>query len=532
MTKTSGIALLLLLLACSSERRPAEKNVDPAQELVRQNDRWRFFLEENRINRLLFDLSQKHKPRAVAFINANVIAMASEAVQNGLTVLVEDGLIKAIGEARSIAVPPHFIRLDCTGKYLMPGLTDNHLHTMHSNSHALLNLANGVTTVRELCGFPWTLRMREQIRQNRLLAPNLYTSGPILNYVPLDFYATVVRTPEEGRQRVLEHKNSGYDFIKVHNNMPRKIYEAVLAEAKKENIPVVGHIPHDVKLEDAIKLGQRTFEHFKGYYYDRTIEMTEEDYVALTEGANVWNCPTFYTYRLGVVGQGAIDLLARGNEFKYVSAFDRKRWQETYPYATPNPSTRVYVLSKKIFRDLLEINAKFLAGTDSGGGYDLMVPGFALLEELAIMDSLGMPIYEVLKTATVNAAEAMNRSHEFGTIAIGKRADLVLLSANPLESIRHLSENEGVMVRGIWLAKTALAESLAKVEGIYAHRGEPLEPATPEKEMIDNLVASHIELHSNGFVMMDHYLSELSELLKARNLMEHAEAIQQLKQEN
>ena len=159
-------------------------------------------------------------------------------------------------------------------------------------------------------------------------------------------------------------------------------------------------------------------------------------------------------------GKEAEDFIANSPEMKNVSNYDKSEWiKSTQNVRKFNFSgreltggQRVFELSKEIFKKLLKINAQFISGTDSGGGYPFMIPGFSLHEELRIFAELGMSPYEILRTTTVHAAEAMRKSHESGTVEVGKRADLLLISQNPLENIANLRGKKGVMVRGIWIS--------------------------------------------------------------------------------
>ncbi|HSE42118.1 MAG TPA: hypothetical protein VLH08_15245, partial [Acidobacteriota bacterium] len=369
--------------------------------------RWHFHLEELRIQSLQQALSEKYKPQDLAFVNANLISMKDDQVQPSKTVLVSNGKIIVIKSADEV-IPENFLKIDCTNRYLMPGIADMHVHNLVSSSQHLLNLANGITTVRDMDGFPWMLKMRDQIGNNRLLAPTMYVAGHILNQRAMDMYATVVNTPEEARKVVRNQKAAGYDFIKVHNTMSFAIYSAILDEAKKLNIDVVGHIPHDITIRQAVEQGQKTFEHFKAYILDSTLTLTKENYVQATKNISNWNCPTFYNYRGNLRGDEARKLIRESVEMKYVSWIDKKDWMELANEKPDAVQQNVLPLSIKIFKDLLPIYDKFLAGTDSGGGYPFMVPGFSLQEELRIMNNNGLNSYQTLKTATVNAAAAMN----------------------------------------------------------------------------------------------------------------------------
>jgi cytosine/adenosine deaminase-related metal-dependent hydrolase len=178
----------------------------------------------------------------VAFVGVSVLNPDDQAPGPDRTVLVHEGRITAVGPRDSVAVPAGTLVVNGAGRLLMPGLVDMHVHTLERSAHMLLELANGVTSVREMDGFPWLLRQRAQVRAGKLLAPTLYVAGTILNASPMDYYATVVRTPEEARAAVRAQKAAGYDFIKVHNVMPKAVYQAIGQEAAAVDTAHGGHI--------------------------------------------------------------------------------------------------------------------------------------------------------------------------------------------------------------------------------------------------------------------------------------------------
>ncbi len=527
--KRSHILLLLLplLTACGAPpgRTAADSSPSPqaaAKVPAGGGGPWAFYFEENDVHRLIEDLTARYQPGRFAFVGVTVVDVASGERLPDRTVLVSGGRIEAVVPAGSALVPRGYVKVDGRGRYLIPGLVDMHVHSTQTDADTLLHLANGVTSVREMCGFPWTLRLRERIRTGRVLMPNRYVAGHILNAMPMEIYATVVKTPEEARRTVREQKAAGYEFIKVHNVLPKEVYQAILDEAKKLDVRVVGHIPHGITVAEAIQGGQLTLEHFKGYILDRGLTITSEDYVAATRGAEVWNCPTFYNYRGGLKGDEAKRLVQTAEEMRYIPARTRRRWLERADTYTGDSEEKVFTLSKKIFADLLPIHARFLAGTDSGGGYANMVPGFALHEELRILEELGLPPLETLRAATINAARALEHEGELGTIEAGKRADLVLLDADPLASTANLRHPAGVMVRGIWLDRTALDGMLGRLEEIYRKAGAD---TTPSEAQIDRLIASMESLGRIGWVFKDHQLETLAWLLRNRQREEDAQRV-------
>ena len=253
--------------------------------------------------------------------------MKDDSIEPNVTVIVNDGLIVAVGPSASTPVPSDAKRIDGKGRYLLPGLTDMHVHNLVSNSQPLLNLAMGVTSVRDMSGFNWMLAMRARINNGILLAPTMYITGHILNEMPMEFYATVVGTPDAARQVVRDQAAAGYDFIKVHNVMSPEVFVAVHEEAANQGLDVVGHVPHGMTVADAVASGLRTFEHFKGYILDSSLSLSDEDYVAATDGKKIWNTPTFHTYRAQLRGDEARTMVLESDEVVYVSPSDRLDWE-------------------------------------------------------------------------------------------------------------------------------------------------------------------------------------------------------------
>jgi hypothetical protein len=480
-------------------------------------ERWWFFFEEAETAALIQKLSKEHKARTAAIVDVNLISMAgTPRVEAHQTVVVENGQIARIGPASGIRVPRGALRIDGRGRYLIPGLTDAHVHTLESSNDYLLHLMHGVTTVREMCGFPWLLRIRDSALANRLLVPTSYVASHILNGGPMDFYATVVRTPEEAARVVREQKRAGYAYIKTHNSLARDVYQAILDTAKKENIRVVGHVPVRASISMAIAGGHFTLEHFKGYYLDNNLTLSTEDWITPTKGADIWLCPTFYNRHPALTEAETRQLVASplGN---WVSPRLRTRWIERSKEPDAS-SAKVWALSQEIFAKLLPVTDRWIAGTDSGGGYRNMISGHALVDEVETFERLGMKPADALKTATSNAAAALLDPQSFGTIEAGKRADLVLLDRNPLETVKNLRDPRGVMLRGTWLDPRSIR---ASVEALHTRTG----PDTPSNAQIDALMKRMQALKEAGWIYRDHQLDELAELLRARGRAADADRI-------
>jgi len=487
-------------------------SAEEPSDRVAESKRWRYFMREAQFNRLLLDLAKQHQPTSFIVRGATVLTMDGDAPLVDHSIVVENGRITAVASSKDIPPHPGFNEIDGSGKFLVPGLVDMHVHTLTSCGDYVLDLINGVTTVREMDGFGWLLSLRDQVRRNTLLAPNLYVTGTILNGFEMEWYAIVVKNPDQARTLVREQRATGYDFIKVHNRLRPDCYDAILDEAKKLGIDVVGHIPHDISLAKAIQSGQRTFEHLKGYYSDRTLETTKEDYVTLTRGADVWNCPTLYTHRIGLRSD-EVQRLLQTDEARYVARDERESWLTHVAKGGGANERKIWALSLPILKELLPTKPKLLAGTDSGGGYPMMVRGFALQEELRLLVEAGLSPTECLRAATINAAQAMRKENEFGTIKPAQRADLLLIESDPREDVSALSKIQGLSVRGIWLDHAALESIRERLRGIFADDQGLADGETPTPERTDRLLAALMQLEPEGAIQMDHNLKELSELL-------------------
>lgn len=497
------------------------------QDSLERKRQLAYFADESRIDELVLSLSSKYQPENFVIQNVTVVSVTEGRTVPNRSVVVKDGRIAAIGPSASIEKGQRGRVINATGAYLIPGLTDMHIHQFGSSSQHLLNLIEGVTSVRDMDGFPWTLRMRESVKRGELLAPNMYITGQILNGTPMGFAARVVTTPEEGRTAVREDKAAGFDFVKVHNIMKPEVYEAVLDEAHKQHIDVVGHIPQEIKVADAIRLGQKTMEHFKGYILDNGLTISNEDYVSATKGADIWLCPTFSGYRNTLRGADLLHALELP-EMRYTSWRDRIKWRKLAEEPiTPLTQARQRILpmSEQIFKELLPLGARFIAGTDSGGGYILMPPGFILHEELRLMQKNGLSPLETLRTATINAAAAMGRSAEFGSIEPGKRADMVLLCANPLIDSQNLSQIQAVIVRGIVLDRKDLDTIGQRIRAIYDPEPTPSLPTIATRPDIRRMITRMTFLHMHGFVFRKHILVLLAQLLREEGYAAEATTI-------
>lgn len=224
---------------------------------------------------------------------------------------------------------------------------------------------------------------------------------------------------------------------------------------------------------------QSSIEHLTGYKgWRKNVEsylIADEGYASKTGGSNTWNCPTYYNLLINWDKEIAESVLANQDISGLLPDKLIRRWEGLMSKNTPKKEELLaeYGESNKelftqIVLELYKSSAKLVAGTDAGS-IPLLVPGFSLHEELVALNSIGIPIYDVLKMTTINAALAMRKEKEFGTIEVGKRADLLLLNSNPLEDIRNLNNKSGVMVRGIWLSNDELERISYEIQTTFGN---------------------------------------------------------------
>lgn len=410
--------------------------------------------------------------RTYAFVNVNVVPMDKEQVISGQTVIVRGDRIVKTGPAQKTEIPRDGVRIDGTGKYLMPGLVDMHVHLRDYSDKdmaALLQLyvANGVTTVANLSGLPRHLELREKTAKGELLGPTIYTSGPFISRT-----TGSSPSPEEVERAIIEQKQAGYDLIKIHGDFTREAYHRLFVVARREGRLVIGHAPRNLGVEVMIEEKQDAVAHAEEYIYDRNsnsrdvaeVEAQIPFIARATANAGTWLVPNLTAYKN--IGLQAADLNSVLNrpEMKYMPPRTVEVWGEsTNPYMRFRNLNferfwRQFGLLQKLTRGFRDAGVRLLAGTDAMN--PSVVPGFSLHDELRELAASGLSAYEALRTATANPAEFLRAGAEFGTIAEGKRADLMLVDGNPLSDVTVASRRLGVMVRGRWLPQSEIQKRL------------------------------------------------------------------------
>jgi Amidohydrolase family len=419
------------------------------------------------------------KATITAFVNVNVVPMDRDRVIENQTVIVRDGRILEIGPAAKVKLPDGAQRIDGAGKYLMPGLAEMHGHIPPPNApkeytEAVLFLyaANGVTTVRGMLGAPNQLELRDRANRGELVSPTLYLAGPSFN-------GNSVNSPEQAISMVKQQKQEGWDLLKVHPGLTKDEYDAMAKTAKEVGIRFAGHIPAEVGLIHALEMGQETIDHVDGYveFLNGDAGPVDEaklaDVVRRTKSSGAWIVPTMALWET-LIGYADMDTLVALPGLKYAPPQQVEQWKALHRKRLDQPGfdrKKSELIAKnrmRILKALKDGGVRILLGTDAPQQFS--VPGFSIHREMAHMLKCGFTPYEILLSGTKNVGEYFKSKDNFGTIEVGKRADLILVDGNPLKDLTVIARRTGVMVRGKWLTESEIRKRLDEITASFLNR--------------------------------------------------------------
>jgi imidazolonepropionase-like amidohydrolase len=407
----------------------------------------------------LLTLAAPLHAQTITIDNVTIVDVTTGRLQPRKSIVIEGKRIARIEDAS--AATRAAATLDGTGMFVIPGLWDMHIHAYFTNDTARFHgtsevmfplfIVNGVTGVRDLgSNLEATLAARDSVAAHQLIGPRMLVSGPMIDG-PTTRYAAAVKvaTADEARAAVRMLKGRGVDLIKTQSLIPRDAYFAMADEATRLGIPFEGHVPNAITALEAVTAHQRSFEHMIG------IRDTAFSLIAEIARNRVWQCPTV----INSVGTPADFTSDPGLPFWLKQSVEGwRRTAVTQAAATDSAvrasevrATRRLALIKRMH----DAGIPFLAGTDAPAGYDL-VPGASLHRELQLFVRAGLTPLQALQTATLNPARYFGRTAEWGTIAPGKVADLVLLARNPLIDIANTRSIVAVVADGRYFAPREL----------------------------------------------------------------------------
>ncbi|MEZ0311895.1 MAG: amidohydrolase family protein [Myxococcota bacterium] len=452
-----------------------------------------------------------------ALMHADVVDVESGGLLRDRAVVVEEGRITQVGPAD--AVPDGIVPIDATGKFVIPGLWDMHVHFADLTSGPLF-VARGVTGVR-LMWSNWhfvsdaqgaTLPMpdapgdrrhyelRDAFESGRAVGPRMHMASDIFDGPKVIWpHSVALATADEARRAVRDARAEGADFIKIYSLLPREVFYAIADETRKLGMPFAGHVPESVTIAEASEAGQKSMEHLIGLPLvlsskADTFKQRQAEFMASNpDGAAYWKFRRLQTIEavashdparaaalfarfkangtwivptLSMLHHGAYlddpSGLVSPEDFAFVSPALRRYWDPSANPLVKGRTPEVYAAMRQLYRDYVPLVAAMqragvplLAGTDESNAY--ILAGAGLHGELQLLVEAGLTPLEALRAATVNPARYLAAESEMGTVAPGKLADLVVLDANPLESIANTRRIHAVVSRGIYYDSAALA---------------------------------------------------------------------------
>lgn len=433
-------------------------------------------------------VNSKQENNAYVLKNVNIIPMTenNKVIENA-TVVIQNQKILSINDS----TPADAKIIDGTGKWLIPGLIDMHVHTnadlnfrensptqgatffMDTQDVMTTYIANGITTIFELGGRVEHFGQRNEIVKGKVIGPRMAIAA-MINGGDTNNGGRIVNTASDARQAVRSAKAEGYNFIKAYSNLNIESFKAVADEAQKQGLKVVGHIPDAFKgqTEEAFVPNFGLVAHAEEFSKQiRNQNKTEADAIKFAQMAkknNTWLTPNLVAIVKIRDQVQSLDSIRSMENLKYVHPLLQDKWLTSNNYNKHSSAEFINYLDSLIeFHQEMVVAFKdagvpMVAGTDAG--VSGVVTGFSLHDELELLVDAGLTSEEALISATRLPSQWLNIEKKVGTVEPGKFADLILLDANPLEDIRNTRKITGVFVNGTWLDKEKLDIMLANLE--------------------------------------------------------------------
>lgn len=399
----------------------------------------------------------------LVFIHANLIDVTRGAVKSDMAVVIVGTRIAQIGKSGKVRIPQNALVIDASGRFLIPGLWNMHAHlgseSFDRDFHLRLYIANGVTGVRFMDGDDAYHSWRKEAARGGIVAPRMVIASDVIGFGNLSNLSEA-----DSREQVRRAKREGADFIKVHDNISRESYFALVDEAARVGLEIAGHVPSSITAIEAANSGQKSIEHFTGLAEAASNETIVKNLTAVLKRNHTWFCPTLIMR----TNYASLHNPALVNDPRsaYVKPSWKRRWLNMTREAVKTPveewSKRRETIEKEkaLVQKMQRAGVGILAGTDDANPY--VVPGFSLHDELTLLVKAGLTPLEALRTATINPARFLSREKDLGTIGKNKLADLVLLNANPLTNISNTKAIEAVVLNGRLFDRTALNRMLSE----------------------------------------------------------------------
>ncbi len=419
--------------------------------------------------------------RDIVIEPVSIIDVATGSIANQKQITIQQGQIYAIHEAGS-PPPKGFRIINGNNHYVIPGLIDMHTH-IYDRKDLVNSLARGITSVRNMRGFPIHLQMKAEINAHEWLGASIYSASPVLDNANSDVFQHSLTTADEAENAVQIYHDAGYDLLKVYNFLPKDVLLAIIRKAKELNIPIAKHGPFAWVSENSFSTSAlnefQSIEHVEEIYQTMMNFTFDEEvlnnHLSKIKASDTFLTPTLATYdhltQLSLHKERVVAEI----ELKRINPFFRfllgqlsvQRWLEaSKEQAEWNVSTLKILMD--ITRQAHDKDIPLLVGSDQGTMF--MVAGRSTHKEMQLLQAAGLPPLSVLQAATINSAKALNLQHKMGAISVGKDADLILLNDNPLEDVSYLSEPRAVIKHGYYFDQndiSALKQSGLKPANIF-----------------------------------------------------------------
>ena len=453
--------------------------------------------------------------RPLVIRNASVIDVESGRTVAGQSLVIDGTRIRAMGPVARVEVPAGATVLDATGRFVIPGLWDMHVHATGPGIDRLflpVLAANGVTGVREMFGrLAWYDSARAAGARGTYLVPRLVGAGHILDGAPQVWPGSIgVADSTEVARAVDSLARAGAAFIKVYSRLTPAEFRAAAAAAGAHGLPFAGHVPSLVSVDEALQLGMRSIEHLQMFTTacsSQEVTMREELARAVASGPKGWDSAavisrqqlpsqvaTFDEARCRALASRVAkrgtwmvpttvvlrsiaylddSTLKADDRLRYIPRFFSAGWDPRFDFRFRAVTAegwaqrkQAYEVQRRIVRLLHDAGARFLAGTDLSNPY--IYPGFSLHEELANLVALGFTPLEALRAATRDPARFLGAADSLGVVRRGMVADLVVLDGNPLADIRNVGRVHAVVLAGALVDSTKRAAVLSAAEAMAA----------------------------------------------------------------
>lgn len=410
----------------------------------------------------------------VAVTHVTILPMTGAVDLTDQTVVTSKGRIARLGPSTRTPMPRGACVIDGRGRFLMPGLSDAHVHLFDAGDLALY-LRFGVTSVLNMSGSHMHLRLREDLATGRIDGPTLYTTGPMvkIDASPLVEFEETPANLAEVAPMIGGYRSAGYDYVKIWGALTPDLYDALSRAAKAQNLKITGHIPRAVGLEGVLTAHQSIahVEELLNKHFRTTPSVDQLNTTAARLASTRTTVTTTLVVYEAIAAANAADgkgLLSRPG----VELMDPVRLAMWSPGANrlrgvardPAATSQALTTMQAITLSLQKAGVRLLAGTDAGELPGL-VPGLDLHRELALMVQAGMTPRDALQTATSNFGDEMSdKGDRFGVVEAGARADLLLLDRDPRRDIANVGAIHGVMTRGAYYDRAALDGLVSRLQ--------------------------------------------------------------------